>query len=439
MERRWWPWIVGAVVIVLIVGMAAGSCSGGHADATVRPRRGALRETIMEPARTRLESRLPIVMAVTARVERITLQPGDAVKAGEELIAVDRLPLEREVAELRGAVQELRGRVELERDNDIEEATLANAEAQEQAAVASRDGARLRVNEERERSERFAKDYERQQQLVEQGAVARTTLDEAAMMARTSASALERADIELNRYEKEILAAKAQAAVARETLSRKKLQAEVVASQLFQAESRLVRAEHDLELSHVRAPFDGIILERFELGGGPITAGTPLFTMGDLNKLDVEADLLTQDAVALSPGAAVEYTMAPGLPPLTGVVTRVDPAGFVKLSSLGVEQQRVYVISSLQSRPDTLGMGFRLQARYTKGEKADALVLPRSAILQAPDESYYVFKVVGGRLARQTIKIGLRNDFDIEVTEGVGEGDDVVATPTTAMKDGQRL
>lgn len=439
-QRSWWPWIVGGVVVLLVVGMASGSCGGGaERAATVSPRRAALRETIVEPARTRLESRRPIVMAVTARVERITLEPGDVVKKGDELIVVDRVPLERAVGEHRGVVQELRGRVELERDTGIEEATLASAEAREDAATAARDAARLMVNEERDRADRFAKDYERQKQLVDQGAVARTTLDEAAMMATTSASALARAEIELSRAEKDIASARADANVARETLRRKKLQTEVVASQLLQAEERLARAEHDLELSYVRAPFDGIILQRFELGGGPIVAGTPLFTMGDLNDIDVEADLLTQDAVALRPGALVEYTMAPGLPPLTGKVTRVDPAGFTKLSSLGVEQQRVFVVSSLDARPDVLGMGFRLQARYTKGEKADALILPRAAILQAPDESFYVFKVVGGRLQRTTIKIGLRNDFDVEVVEGVGANDSVVAAPTTAMKDGQRL
>lgn len=437
--RPWWPWVAGGIVVLLIVGMASGSCSGGDGPATVEPRRGALRETIVEPARTRLESRQPIVMAVTARVERIVLEPGDTVKKGEDLIAVDRVPLERAVGEHRGVVEELRARLELERDTRVEEATLASEEAREQAAIDQRNGARLVVNEERERAERFARDLARQKQLVDQGAVARTTLDEAAMNAATSASALQRAEIDLARVENEVRAAQANANVARETLRRKKVEAEVVAAQLLQAEERLARAEHELELSFVRAPFDGVILERFELGGGPIVAGTRLFTMGDLDQIDVEADLLTQDAVALRPGAPVEYTMAPGLPPLTGKVTRVDPAGFVKLSSLGVEQQRVFVISSLDTRPEALGMGFRLQARYTKGEKADALVLPRAAILQAPDESFYVFKVVGGRLQRATIEIGLRNDFDIEVLKGVGPGDRVVAAPTTAMKDGQRL
>jgi len=123
--------------------------------------------------------------------------------------------------------------------------------------------------------------------------------------------------------------------------------------------------------------------------------------LGNLAELEVETEVLTQDALQLLPGSKVEYETAMGMEKLSGEVTRIDPAGFTKLSSLGVEQQRVLVISSLDSRPENLGVGYRMQARFFTGSKDDALVAPRFSVLQAPDRSYYVLKVEGGVLKRR--------------------------------------
>ena len=134
----------------------------------------------------------------------------------------------------------------------------------------------------------------------------------------------------------------------------------------------------------------------------------------------------------------MELEPAVGLATLAGKVKLVEPAGFTKLSSLGVEQQRVKAIVAFDGKHDNLGVGYRLQARFLTGSKTDALIVPRFSVLQAPDRTFYVFKVTGGKLQRQPITLGLRSDLELEVVEGLADSDRIVARPDATMKDGMK-
>jgi len=149
--------------------------------------------------------------------------------------------------------------------------------------------------------------------------------------------------------------------------------------------------------------------------------------------------VLTQDVLRLREGSDVSLQAAVGREPIAGKVARIEPAGFTKLSSLGVEQQRVNVIISLEGGRGNLGVGYRLQARFTTGAKADALIVPRYSVLQAPDRAFYVLKAADGVIAKQTVAIGLRSDLELEILSGLGESDPIIARPDATMKEGMRV
>jgi HlyD family secretion protein len=264
------------------------------------------------------------------------------------------------------------------------------------------------------------------------------------------------------------------------------LEREALVHQVAQAKAKLARAQHDLELADIRSPIDGVVLERYEQGDRTLPAGEKLLLVGNLDELEAVADVLTQDALRIGVGSEVSispYTAALGLEPIPGRVKRIEPQGFTKTSSLGVEQQRVVVIITIGSeetrdegrgtrgegrgardaggfpRPPSLvprpplGVGYRMQARFFTGSKTDALIVPRFSVLQAApstklravsmvesaDRSFYVFKVVDGRLKRQAVRIGIRSDLELEVTEGLSPDDAIVAEPDTTMKDGMTV
>jgi len=426
------PWIVVTAIILTGCGRAA-------KVELVSPRRGAIQESFTEPARTRLAKEYPVTMPVNGRIARIELEPGDPVEAGQTLLEFDRLPLERAVAEARAAVAELEARIAVQDDERVEETALTEAEATARAAVQSYKVADVQVYASRARLERFEKELKRTEELAAKNAVAESALDDARLVVETSQAELRQAEFNREQAEAQLAAVGLGPKSIEQQLARKRLQREVLVHQLDQGRARLARAEHNLALADIRSPISGVVLERFDQGDRSLLAGQPLLLLGNMDQLEVIADVLTQDALRIGPGSKVLLEAAARRDHLTGIVDRIEPAGFTKLSSLGIEQQRVNVIVKFNGPHEDLGVGYRLQARFITGSKPDALIVPRFSVLQAPDRSFYVFKVNGSRLAVQPVTLGLRSDLDMEVVDGLSESDLIVAVPDTTMKDGMRV
>jgi len=122
-------------------------------------------------------------------------------------------------------------------------------------------------------------------------------------------------------------------------------------------------------------------------------------------------------------------------------VQRIEPAGFMKISALGVEEQRVNVVIDFidpRERRASLGDGFRVEVRIVVWDKGDAITVPTSSLFRLAGE-WAVFVVDGDILHRRTVKIGQRNDRLAEVLEGLAPGDRVVAYPGESLSDGAKV
>lgn len=204
---------------------------------------------------------------------------------------------------------------------------------------------------------------------------------------------------------------------------------------IYRSNAAIRVAKYNLRESTIRAPVSGIILKRYTQGGTWLTAGTQLLQIGNLHDLEVICDVLTQDAQLLKIGDPVLLSSIGSPTILHGKVKRIEPAGFTKKSSLGVDEQRVNVIISI-AHPETanLGVGYRLQAQFLVGSKqAKALIIPRFSVLQDNQGQYYVFVVKGKKRYKQTIKIGIKTDTKISVLSGITGQDQIVAQPTADM------
>ena len=177
-------------------------------------------------------------------------------------------------------------------------------------------------------------------------------------------------------------------------------------------------------------------------------AGSPLLDIGDLTRLEVTADILTEDAVLIAPGQEVEvHGAAIGREPIKGRVKRVDPQGITKVSSLGVEQQRVPVIVSLdagelsemEKRKRTLGLEFRVRVRIYTAQDEKAVIVPRQALIRREDGKWALFALQNGRAVLTTVKVGLTNDRQAQVLDGIKTDDLVVVAPPKDLVDGQKI
>lgn len=422
---------------ILLAAVISG-CGGTQVEAT-RPKTGEIVESFTEPGRTRLSETYPITMPVTGRIGRIMLEPGDKVAAGQELVKMDLVPFEEGAAEARELVAEMESEVAVKADNSIENTLLAEARVLITAAHEVLKASDEQIASEQARSDRASLELARKKDLFAQKSISQGELDDAALDAETALIEISRQKFLRAATDAFVKIAELAPETIQKYIDLKRIQKESLTHRLMQAKSRLARAEHEVALASVASPLDGVVLERHHLGDAMLAAGTPLLLLGNLSDMEVEADVLTRDALALEVGGPVFLGTTVGKADIPGKVKQVEPAGFTKLSSLGVEQQRVKVVISFDRKDEGLGVGYRVEARFVTGSRSDALKVPRWSVLEAPDRTFYVFKIVEGRLKRQAVTLGLRSDLELEVTGGLSESDSIVARPDPTMTDGMRV
>jgi HlyD family secretion protein len=378
-------WIGGGVVAVALIAWALSDGEGIVVD-TAEVRRDRMSVTVAEEGRTRVRDRYVIAAPVTGRVSRIDLDPGDALNAGDVVARMAPPPNDTRTA--RSA-----------------QADLAVAVAQVAEAGAALEAA-LRTKEQ------AAREYERRIPLHEMGAISRESLERARQQAETAAAAHLRAEAAL------------EAARSAERAARARLIGSDAGSGDF---SELVTT-----------PVSGVVLHVLEESERVVPAGAPLVEVSGPEGLEFVVDLLTEQAVRVSPGDAAVITGWGEDRPLEGRVRYVEPAAFTEISALGVEEQRVDVVGDLLDPPPGLGVGFRLDVAIEVWAEPDVLVVPTSALFRSGPE-WLLFVVEGGRARRRTVEIGQRGTDVAQVLSGVAEGDRVILFPSDRVAEGARV
>ncbi len=189
---------------------------------------------------------------------------------------------------------------------------------------------------------------------------------------------------------------------------------------------------------HIVAPIDGIILKILTRSEQAVSPGTRIAEIGDPTNLEIVVDVLSIDAARIKPGARVEITDWGGETTIEGAVDSVEPAAFTKVSSLGIEEQRVNVIVEPKTVPPRLGHGYRVLAHLKIWERDNAVQVPVSALFRS-NGTWSVFEVDGGRAKLKKIEIGQMNTEFAEVLSGMNENSIVVLYPNDLLEDGSQV
>jgi HlyD family secretion protein len=201
------------------------------------------------------------------------------------------------------------------------------------------------------------------------------------------------------------------------------------------------KAVNSGKIVSVRAPAAGRVLKIQHESEGTVIPGDPLIDIGDPAQLEVKVEVLSEDAVRIKPGMNVLFERWGGEGALAGRVRIVEPAGFTKISSLGVEEQRTLVIADITAPPESwrrLGDGYRVDARFVIWEGKEVLQVPASALFRKGD-GWEVFVVHNGKARLQRVQLGHRTGLTAEVVSGLSEGDEVIAHPDDSVKEGTRV
>jgi HlyD family secretion protein len=183
------------------------------------------------------------------------------------------------------------------------------------------------------------------------------------------------------------------------------------------------------------------VLKRLRESEAIVPAGEPLLEIGDPRKLEIVSDFLSTDAVRIRPGDPVSIERWGGEGPIRGCVRRIEPAGFMKISALGVEEQRVNVIIDFDDPFEAwkrLGDGYRVEVRVIVWQSEGVLRIPTSSLFRR-GEDWAVFVVEDGRARLRRVEVGRRNGVQAQVLKGIDEGEVVIIHPSDTLEEGSRV
>jgi HlyD family secretion protein len=188
----------------------------------------------------------------------------------------------------------------------------------------------------------------------------------------------------------------------------------------------------------IRSPIDGKVLHILQRSEKQVEPGAGLVEVGDPANLEIEVDVLSTDAVKVKPGDRMLLERWGGDQPLEARVRVVEPAGFTKISALGVEEQRVWIIADfvdpLAAR-QRLGDAYRVEARIVIWEGQDVLKVPAGAVFRH-GEGWAVYRVQSGKVEVHPVEVGHSNGLETEILDGLDVSDEVVVHPSDRIKAG---
>lgn len=403
--KNWLSKLFFFAVAALVVGGIAMSFMPEPQDVDFAlAKRQPLLVTVDEDGKTRIREKYVVSTPLSGRLLRIAMDPGDSVTASETLLATIE-PRDPELLDARA---------------------IAQAEARVSAADAALKKTEPMLETARLEQANAETELQRARSATQGGGMTASELDTAKTRYRQASE-----ELRASRYAQEI--AEFELQQARAALVRSKPQPSNP-----QPNSPTSEETRNGWNFTIRSPITGRVLQVFQESAAVVTAGMSLLELGDPTDLEVVIDVLSSDAVKIEPGARVILEHWGGDHPLEGQVRLVEPAGFTKISTLGVEEQRVNVIVDLVDPPADrlqLGDGFRVEARIVTAEVPDALCVPTSALFRSAGE-WSVFKVADSVATLERVEIGKQNGLLAEVQEGLGEGDVVIVNPSDQVVAG---
>ena len=406
--RRRLPLLGGVLLVLLIlIGLRPRAVPVETAGVT----RGSLVVTVDEEGMTRVKNRYVVSAPVAGQLRRIDWKAGAVVEAGKTILAV----LETSGADFLDA-----------RSQAQAEARVHAVESNREMAVAQRERARA--------GHALAQaDLGRYRALLDKNTLSKQEFDVAMMRETTAAQEERAAEFALQVAEFELQ--QAQALLLRGQAANADSAGSPRAGPMPSA------PVGNAEPLVITSPVNGRVLRVFQESSRVIPGGFALLEVGDPADLEVRVEVLSRDGVAIQPGARVILDQWGGPQPLEARVRLVEPSAFTKISALGVEEQRVYVVAdfvdAFEKRP-TLGDSYRVEARIVTWEAPDKLRAPTGALFQR-EGTWQAYAVENGRARLHAVKVGHSNGLLTELLDGLIEGDRVIVYPGDKVIDGARV
>jgi multidrug efflux pump subunit AcrA (membrane-fusion protein) len=343
-----------------------------------------------------------IVPKISAPVKTFLVTRGSRVHEGELLAVLEHEDLSAAAVDTKGTYDQAQATYEISTGADLP-AEMQKAQLEAQAAKQLLDAQQ--------------KVYDSRQELFQQGALPRKELDVAGVDLTQARNQYEMAQRHLEAM---------QAIGKQQTLKS-------AAGQLESAKGKYLGATAQLSYSEIRSPINGVIADRPLYPGEMAAAGTPLLTVMDVSQVIARAHIPQADAALLKLGDKATITAPGNEQPTEGKITVISPA-------LDPNSTTVEVWVQAKNPEQQLKPGTSVQLAMLARTIPDALVIPAASLLTAADGSTSV--IVAGsdnRAHQKPVKVGVRQDNQVQIVEGVQAGDRVVGSGAYGLPDNTRI
>ena len=377
-----------------------------------------------------------------ARLVQLFVEQGDRVVGGQTLAIMENLELKAQKTQAEAELQQSQA-------NLLKEQTRINAEIAQAEAKLNQAEARLiqaqaripkdisqnraQINAAESRLKLVAERIKRNQYLLEQGAISQDAFDEIFneyQNARASLNELKQRSQQLSiTGDSEIAQLKAEVEEAKINLEQKQQNAqnEIASLQaaLNASDAALQQAEIQYTDSIVKAPFDGIVTQRYAVEGAYVTPSTSASSTASASAtsilalaqgLEIVAQVTELDIGQLQPGQKVKI-VAEAYPEreFQGEIKRIAPEAIVDNDDVTFFEVRIKLLSGLE----LLRSKMNVDVTFLGEELADTLVVPTVAIVTEQGETGVLVPNENDRPEFQPVKIGLTIGDRTQIIEGI--------------------
>jgi len=366
---------------------------------TVPVQRSAIQRIVRAQAILYPLSQAAVMPKISAPVRQFHVSRGDHVREGQLLVELENRDLAAAAAESKGNLDQAEANLK-----SISAASLPDELAKSQNEVQA----------DKEMFDAAQKVYESRKMLYDQGALPRKQLDEAQVALVQARSQHDSAVKHLESLQK----------VGREE------QTKAAQAQVDAARGRRQGAEAQLEYSRISSPITGVVSDRPLYPGEMASAGTPLLTVMDVSRVIARASVPVSELHFCKVGESATITAADSGIEVQGKVTVVSPA-------LDPNSTTAEVWIQAPNTGERLRPGSTVQVAIIADTVADALVIPRAALLPSPEGPGDNVLVVGSdSLAhRRQVEIGIGQPDVVQILKGLNLGEQVVVVGGLGVED----
>ncbi|KPU43793.1 cobalt-zinc-cadmium resistance protein CzcB [Oxobacter pfennigii] len=405
-NKKLWILIIGMVFIACLAFIAF-SNQGAEVPVT-DVKRGDIKRYVEDIGTVKCKELKTVSIEGSGLIQNVAAGVGQQVKKGELLLSMERNQLEIQLKNVDEKIKEIKAGFE---GNDIKN------------YASSVEKARIAVGRSKDAYESALEDFNKVKILAEAGAASNAELKQKEEALKSAEALMRTAELNLQQIE----------ANTPDSVTT------VYKAQLEQAVLSRESMLHNLEKQEVVSPIDGVILERHVDVNTVGMPGTVAFVIGDISRIEIEADILADEVSNIQPEDEVEITeRSEQKHTIGGKVVKIAPGAVAVTSSLGVNQKRVAVTIEPAGQSELLRPGYDVDVKVITQRKNGVVLVPLSSVFDYNGKDC-VFTVSDGKAVLTTVQKGIQDEEYAEIIDGLKEGDMVLTAPDINTKEGMRI